>query len=1153
MPNRRQRRCHDKQGRRTRKLWFESVEPRTLLAAQPIITEFMANNADNIGLGNVDRDFGKPNPFGDGSSPDWVEINNAGDEIVNLQGYSLTDDSDELTKWTFPSVELDAGEYVIVYASGSENSFDDVGRIHANFRLSSGGEYLALTSPAGAVISEVVPAGHEYPIQDANVSYGLSSTEGLVSPTSEVQYWVPEHGRLDAVWQRPDFDATANGFSNGRAAIGYETRLTSSTSFAPYFTTELPVDTQSVYVRSEFTLDEVDQIAHLLLQLKFDNGVVVYLNGTEVMRENAPVKVNWTSTASSRSRRDSAARSFEGFNLTDSRSLLQVGSNVLAVHLLNHSSDASDFLLSMKLLANGPSNAGKPGYLLASTPGSANDAVERLAGPSIRDVTRNPGALTDNEDLLITAHVSAHLAPVDTVNLHYRIMFADEVILRMVDDGSGHDAVAGDGIYSAVIPATASGPGEMIRWRVKTTDTAANSMRWPLFVHETDSEQYLGTMVTDPSIQSQIPVLHWFIDDTNFRRAGTAIGGRGSLFYLDQFYDNIRADDHGQTTRSFPKKSYDLDFNQDRRFRWKDGERRVGDINLITNWGDKAKFRHALAYDMYRDAGSPAFFAFPVRVQKNGVFFSTADLIEDADARTLERLGLNPDGALYKMYDGLNSSSHSAWEKKTRRWEDKSDLSELQQATLLEGNAWVQFAFDQLDIPEFINFLPLFDLQNNKGCCHKNYYFYRDTGATDEWQIIIWDPDLAFGHDFKSGAGYFDDVMDWDNPLFSTRAPTTNALLRKLYTARETPGFHEMYLRRLRTIMDEFLQPSDTPYTDRYLERRMDEYVAMMDPHDDPFDPTPSPPEWPKATHGVVRGTDDADLDYNTWGSWSHGNGSRLFADRGETMREHAQRIKDEYLPQRRDFLYGHPELPPAQIGNPDLEFGWIEVRPKTGNHLEQFVELNNPHGTSVDISGWQFTGSTEFTFPPGTVIPSNWSLIVAADKTAFRARTDGPSGVQGRFLVGGWDGHLAVGETLSLVGADGQLVRSTLISNEPIVGDVNGDEIFDSADLVAVASAGEYNDQVPRNSTWFEGDWNRDGEFDSQDIVFAFIFGNFQTAAAVPSWENTRQLDNQCVSPRQSEHVPPTETVRLLTSDAWQDSDIRERLVTRLRQNRLS
>ena len=40
------------------------------------------------------------------------------------------------------------------------------------------------------------------------------------------------------------------------------------------------------------------------------------------------------------------------------------------------------------------------------------------------------------------------------------------------DDGSVGDAVANDGIYSATIPAGVAQPGEMLRWKIETTDTA---------------------------------------------------------------------------------------------------------------------------------------------------------------------------------------------------------------------------------------------------------------------------------------------------------------------------------------------------------------------------------------------------------------------------------------------------------------------------------------------------------------------------------------------------------------------------------------------------------------------------------------------------------------------------------------------------------
>ncbi len=62
------------------------------------------------------------------------------------------------------------------------------------------------------------------------------------------------------------------------------------------------------------------------------------------------------------------------------------------------------------------------------------------------------------------------------------------------------------------------------------------------------------------------------------------------------------------------------------------------------------------------------------------------------------------------------------------------------------------------------------------------------------------------------------------------------------------------------------------------------------------------------------------------------------------------------------------------------------------------------------------------------------------------------------------------------------------------LVGDANGDGMFDSADLIAVFQAGEYEDAIADNSTFAEGDWNGDGEFDSSDLVMAFQAGTYQS-----------------------------------------------------------
>lgn len=72
----------------------------------PTISEFSASN-DNA----IDDGFG--------NSSDWIEIYNRGDTGIDLAGYRLTDNLGNLGKWPFPSVYLDAGAFLLVFASGA--------------------------------------------------------------------------------------------------------------------------------------------------------------------------------------------------------------------------------------------------------------------------------------------------------------------------------------------------------------------------------------------------------------------------------------------------------------------------------------------------------------------------------------------------------------------------------------------------------------------------------------------------------------------------------------------------------------------------------------------------------------------------------------------------------------------------------------------------------------------------------------------------------------------------------------------------------------------------------------------------------------------------------------------------------------------------
>jgi hypothetical protein len=57
-----------------------------------------------------------------------------------------------------------------------------------------------------------------------------------------------------------------------------------------------------------------------------------------------------------------------------------------------------------------------------------------------------------------------------------------------------------DDQYSTTIPASAYEAGEMVRWYLIATTTSGESTREPPFPDLTESAQYFGTVISDPSI-----------------------------------------------------------------------------------------------------------------------------------------------------------------------------------------------------------------------------------------------------------------------------------------------------------------------------------------------------------------------------------------------------------------------------------------------------------------------------------------------------------------------------------------------------------------------------------------------------------------------------------------------------------------------------
>ena len=127
--------------------------------------------------------------------------------------------------------------------------------------------------------------------------------------------------------------------------------------------------------------------------------------------------------------------------------------------------------------------------------------------------------------------------------------------------------------------------------------------------------------------------------------------------------------------------------------------------------------------------------------------------------------------------------------------------------------------------------------------------------------------------------------------------------------------------------------------------------------------------------------------------------------------------------------------IPHGQEGNPTIQFdaASFDANPTSGNQDEEYLKLDNSNDVAVDISGWRLTGGIEHTFRPGTVIPAGDSLYVSPNVRAFRARTTGPSGGQGLFVQGNYNGHLSsFGETVQLLAENGTVLDTLTTPSSP-------------------------------------------------------------------------------------------------------------------------
>ena len=378
----------EKRNRNTR-LRMERLEHRTLLASDLVITEFVANNDQGL------RDD-------DGDRQDWIELYNTGPETVNLDGYFLTDDALDLTKWRAPQKEIASNSFEIVFASGKDR-IDPSNALHTSFRLSAAGESLLLVEPDGKT---VVHSFVDFPTQHEDISFGhpqpIETLEAL-GRQSPVKYLIPtaDNPGNVAQWTALHFEDSA--WRDGIGSIGYD----GFNILNDFIDTDIEEEMQdvntSVYLRYEFQLDDISNFFSTNLNVRYDDGFVAYLNGVEVARRLAPDELTFDAKASD-SRPSREKPEFDPVDTTQFADLLNVGDNVLAFHGLNRSSFLS-FYLSPELTFLGPGEVSIEGnrYFDEPSPGTPNGEVAFLGVLDSVEVGLGRGFFDEPQDVSLAS------------------------------------------------------------------------------------------------------------------------------------------------------------------------------------------------------------------------------------------------------------------------------------------------------------------------------------------------------------------------------------------------------------------------------------------------------------------------------------------------------------------------------------------------------------------------------------------------------------------------------------------------------------------------------------------------------------------------------------------------------------------------------
>ncbi len=290
-------------------------------------------------------------------------------------------------------------------------------------------------------------------------------------------------------------------------------------------------------------------------------------------------------------------------------------------------------------------------YITRGTPGRVNSAAVPQVPPFIarNELQHLPARPGSSDSVTITARVQT-TNTLQSVTLLYDTLVAPyqtttSATQAMHDDGLLGDLVAGDGVFTIVLPPQAT--QTLLRYRVQATDDQGATAIYPdaaepnpnraYFVYDGEEETQLTSyfLIVPTATQRALDANIW---TSEFLDATLVIDGI--------VHDHIGIHYRGRGWRVHPKKSYHVAFNKGEYFQG------MSRLDLAMHFPTMQHLTHQL----FAAAGVEPLGSEPIRLYRNGTFYGLMLAQDSPNASWLESNGMDPDSEIFKASSAPNYS-----------------------------------------------------------------------------------------------------------------------------------------------------------------------------------------------------------------------------------------------------------------------------------------------------------------------------------------------------------------------------------------------------------------------------------------------------------------------------------------------------------------